>query len=209
VAVVLLIPIAPWVPSLLPYQPNRASGYLLPLAYVYVGYWAGRLMLQRKMQTVVASLAVIGLVMLPKDATVVQVFRVLSPAAPLAADAPVAHLDPDDVLFRDIARWARTNTPIEAHFVTPLDWIPFRVLSRRGVVVTGEDAPFFSADLLRRWYDTYQEVYAAYQSNDTAQFAALTRAHQADYIVVDRSRNSLGFLTAYTNEKYAVYWGPK
>jgi hypothetical protein len=95
-----------------------------------------------------------------------------------------------------LARWVRTNTPVDALFLAPPGAYRFRLLARRAVVADTKSPPL-RPDLLIAWYQrlcamtrypdapTFEAVEQRYGEMSAAQLTDVAREFGADYIVVE------------------------
>lgn len=101
--------------------------------------------------------------------------------------------------FTDLCHWVDLNTPVEALFLAPTDWNPFRVYARRGLVVSWKGTEWPG------WAERYAMVQSLYDCPDAGAFVETATAYAVDYVVVMRELALPGLELAYENDYYAVY----
>jgi hypothetical protein len=101
--------------------------------------------------------------------------------------------------FTDLCHWVDLNTPVEALFLAPTDWNPFRVYARRGLVVSWKGTEWPG------WAERYAMVQSLYDCPDAGAFVETATAYAVDYVVVMRELTLPGLELAYENDYYAVY----
>jgi hypothetical protein len=116
---------------------------------------------------------------------------------------------------RELAAWARTQTPTDALFVTPPGVSYFRLLARRAVIVDSKSPPL-RPDLLEQWHArlsdvvldpdprTFQAAAASYAKLSPAQLEQVAHKYDADYIVV-RGHAPFAAPPVFDNGVFAVY----
>lgn len=206
--------------------------YLLP--YAYAGLWITQLWQNPSwLRRAVAIVAVLALVFV----TYTNVRNVLLTNNPLyrqAVDifyerfAPTeiqsqnelvqtraAQADPlqeDWDSFHALCDWARTETDIDAVFVTPpANFALFRLYSQRSLYTSNRNLGLGSmyAETGNILWDRYQAAVSAYRSADPDDFQALATLGTIDYIVVERAKLVLPLEPVYQNQRYLVYPFPE
>jgi hypothetical protein len=126
----------------------------------------------------------------------------------------LAGLQGDDAGYRELAEWARENTPKDAVFLVPPDEESFRVHARRAIVVNFKGVPQLSAEL-PEWRDRLRDVLdldtpdllalprplgrtmgairARYDTLPPRHHAAVAGKYGARYVVLDAPVDAPGF----------------
>ena len=147
--------------------------------------------------------------------------------------SPGFHIYGPDSDWRDVQEWAKTNTPVEAKFITPphLFWHytpDWRVFSERASVATAPemmeipfDPNYESGFRLRfeaiapgaidrfngNYMKTLEITEEAYYTNSTEDFINVGCQFSAEYLVVE-SDHPYDLTTVYENEGFLVYQLP-
>ena len=105
--------------------------------------------------------------------------------------------------YYELVEYAKENTFVDDVFlVPPYGFVSFRTLAERAIVVSFKDGAqviVSTSDHGLEWYEEYQAVRRAYLSGD------FSDVFGADYIVVDKSKNSLDFSVVFENDRFVLY----
>lgn len=112
--------------------------------------------------------------------------------------------------FRELADWARRETPPGVLFLTPAsDLGSFRIYARRAITLSYKDASMliYSEVLAEEWYRQFREVVAAYASPNGRQLELLAKRIGASYILIltTGSEPCLSAPVSFENQRYRVY----
>jgi hypothetical protein len=88
--------------------------------------------------------------------------------------------------WREVQDWAAQSTSTGACFLTPPDWVGFRVYGRRTTVVERKDgaAMLWQPSFGPEWWERLNVVEAAMASGDSAALLGTARRYHAHYAVV-------------------------
>ncbi len=88
--------------------------------------------------------------------------------------------------WREVQDWAAQSTSTSACFLTPPDWVGFRVYGRRSTVVERKDgaAMLWQPSFGPAWWERLKVVEAAIASGDSAALLGTARRYHAHYAVV-------------------------
>jgi hypothetical protein len=105
--------------------------------------------------------------------------------------------------FSDLCRWVEASTPVNALFVAPPEWGPFRTYARRGMVTSwkGSGAPE------RR--EAYVAVLELYRHPRSEGFSEIARLYDADYAIVAAEFSLPDMDLVFRNDRYAIYQVPE
>lgn len=103
--------------------------------------------------------------------------------------------------FADLCRWAETNTPVDALFLTSTDWRwgHFWIYARRSLAVA------FKGTSWPGWTGRYLAVEQLYAQPEPEKFAGFAQTHRIDYVITSPAITLPQWEVVYENEDYAVY----
>lgn len=115
--------------------------------------------------------------------------------------------------WRDLGRWVRHDTPINARFLTPRNQQTFKWYAQRSEVASWKDIPQDAKSILE-WWKTLQAIYpdpvARHGLAEWSDRELLELAHRykATYIVVDRTRSKrpIGLTRVYPGSRIPNPW---
>ena len=111
--------------------------------------------------------------------------------------------DPD---WREVQDWAARTTSTAACFLTPPEWIGFRVYSRRSTVVERKDgaAMLWQPSFGQPWWERLNVVEAAIASGDSAALFGAARRYHAHYAVVPAAMAPPDLRPVHENPRFRV-----
>ncbi|MGH9869995.1 MAG: DUF6798 domain-containing protein [Candidatus Polarisedimenticolia bacterium] len=104
--------------------------------------------------------------------------------------------------FRQMAAWARNDTPVDSLFYT--DDLEFRLRAQRSITHCWKDIglSYYTMSRFQGFLKRYREMQGA--RGDPARLAALSREHGIDYVVEEPGR-TLPFEVVFRNDHHVVY----
>ncbi|HSD86532.1 MAG TPA: DUF6798 domain-containing protein, partial [Kofleriaceae bacterium] len=117
-----------------------------------------------------------------------------------------------------VTRWARTESPRDAVFLTPPYYGDFRLLARRAVIVDDKSPPMYLDELVA-WYQRFcssvnaqkltslEDGWRRWDALSADQLVAIARRFHADHVVLDKGRSAarLDAPVAYEDSGNVVY----
>jgi hypothetical protein len=188
-----------WTLSLWRLELLRISRYVFALSFApTAALLAGGLASRRITLKAIAALVLMALIILSRPELWYVGYLTSRSETALAATGRAEEEIPLDLDgIRDVAEWARVNTPTDALFLAPVDWALFSVYGQRSLVATAKAS--WAAP------NRYLEVKALYEERDADALAEAAEAYGADYVVVVPGLRPPGWRLAYENELYAVF----
>jgi len=109
--------------------------------------------------------------------------------------------------FLAVAEKAGRLTPPDAIFLIPPDgYNNFSIYAKRGIVVSYKTlSSLGDPAIIKRWYDTYNSVRAAYASGDINELRAAAHEYSADYILVRNGSFAAADTPVIKTDEFTVY----
>lgn len=207
-----------------PPRPSRGRALAVGLGALAVGFWSVRLGGGRYLYP--AAVGLVAAAWLAARSLRLPVVAAGVAAATFVVAVAVrrgALIDPPlfgpgaDQTEIDVARWAKTATPVDAVFLAPPYAAWFRLLGERAVVADTKSPPLYPDELIE-WYQrlcamvdapempTWESVEARWDTLTADQVAAAARRFAVDYVLLyKRSPARLAAPVAFETGDHLVY----
>ena len=193
----------------------RMSGYGFLLLLVLAAYLLRHALSRRSAAGTLAGAGLAAFLLLTAGATRIAdlgpwlrpIHRASAAAGVLPASTGIPG-EGDREAFLDLCRWAASQTPDDALFLSPPGaWASFRLYARRGLYVTFKDGAVtvFSGARAIEWFDRESQGRRLYEPAHQHELPAFAAAHGIDYVIQGLRDRPLDLPLAYENGAFRVH----